>query len=337
MGGAESVNDPEVRSVASLTMENLLDRWVAREGDPMWNCLFMLPPWLFGWWESLGGHGESLLVEIRGGNRMLGIAPLYSDGRTVRFMGGADVCDYQDVVLKRQTDERVFFRALLGFLKDRGIGALDLRGLRVDSATLRGLPPAACDWEYECIVSQEDVSCEMALPATWEGYLADLPGKERHEIHRKLRRLEEKFSYRLEVLQDVRDVGAAMDEFLQLFRLSRPEKREFLTERRELFLRRVVQSLAERRMVRLCFLNLSGVRAAAALCFDYRGTRYLYNSGLHPDYRPWSAGLVCKILTLRQSILDGARIYDFLKGNEVYKHRLGAQPIQVSRCLVKLC
>jgi CelD/BcsL family acetyltransferase involved in cellulose biosynthesis len=288
------------------------------------------------WWEIFGGHRESLLVEIRIGSRILGIAPLYSDGETARFMGGADVCDYQDVMVEQEADERGFFGVLLDFLKNRGIRQLDLRGLRSDSATMRGLPPAARDLGCECLVNQEDVSYELALPSTWDGYLADLPGKERHEIHRKFRRLEENFSYRLEILEDTRGVVAATDEFLHLFGLSRPEKKEFLTEQREHFLRRLVRSMAEDRMVRLYFLEISGTRAAAALCFDYRGARYLYNSGLHPDCRQWSAGLICKVLTLRQSILEGAKTYDFLKGNEVYKHRLGAKPIPVSRCSVKL-
>ncbi len=322
-------------SAVPLSFELLSARWSATADALTWNSPFVLPPWLENWWSAFGTGQDLLLWEIRDGDRLLGIAPLRVEGETARFIGDVDVCDYQDFIVNPGQD-CAFFTALLQLLSRQGIRRLDLGLVRPDSLTMRALPAVAGALGNELLQIEEDVSFEMTLPPTWEAYLSELSGKERHEIHRKFRRLHRGSAHRLEVLEAPRDVECAMDEFLRLFRLSRPEKGEFLTEARERFLRLVVQVLAEHRLVKLCFLEVGGARAASALCFDYNGSIYLYNSGLDPGYRHLSVGLLCKLLTLRRSIEDGRRVYDFLKGAETYKRRLGARPVPLYRCRLSL-
>jgi CelD/BcsL family acetyltransferase involved in cellulose biosynthesis len=43
-----------------------------------------------------------------------------------------------------------------------------------------------------------------------------------------------------------------------------------------------------------------------------------------------------KVLTIKASIGDGRQVYDFLKGSETYKSRLGGEPINVHHCLLEL-
>jgi CelD/BcsL family acetyltransferase involved in cellulose biosynthesis len=323
-------------SAVPLTFDELMALQADAAQDLVWSFPFMLPPWLKRWWSTFGAGQESLLWQIRdGGDRLLGVAPLRLEGRTARFMGSLDLCDYQDFIVRRGLEPE-FFHALLLILRQRGISGLDLSGLRPDSATLRGLPAAAEIRGCRMAMEQEDISCELTLPSSWEAYLAALSGKERHEIHRKLRRMEQSFPLRLETVESLEDVDAAMDHFLHLFRMSRPEKREFLTEARESFVRGMARSLAEEGLVRLHFLVAGRKRVASALCFDFQNTVYLYNSGHDPDYRDLSAGLLCKVLTLRHGIESGRGTYDFLKGAETYKARLGARPVPLYRCRISL-
>ncbi len=72
------------------------------------------------------------------------------------------------------------------------------------------------------------------------------------------------------------------------------------------------------------------------MCFDYNSTVYLYNNGYDNRYRSLSVGLLSKVFTIQDSIRRGKNKYDFLKGTEVYKHRLGGKPVQLYRCQVKL-
>jgi CelD/BcsL family acetyltransferase involved in cellulose biosynthesis len=318
-------------SAVPLSFELLSARWSDSGNGLAWSSPFVLPPWLESWWSVFGAGLDLLLWEIRDGERLLGIAPLCVEGETARFIGDVDVCDYQDFIVAAGRDYE-FFKALLQLLSRQGIRRLDLSMVRPDSLTMRTLPVVAGALGSEVLREEGDVSFEMRLPPTWEVYLSGLSGKERHEVHRKFRRLDQKSTHRFEVLEAPRDVGGAMDEFLRLFRLSRAEKSEFLTGARERFLRLIVQALAERRLVKLCFLEVDGTRAAAALCFDYQGRIYLYNSGLDPDFRHLSVGLLCKLLTLRRCIEDGRLVYDFLKGAETYKRRLGARPVPLYHC-----
>ena len=89
-------------------------------------------------------------------------------------------------------------------------------------------------------------------------------------------------------------------------------------------------------ILKLYFLDLDNRPIAATFCIDYRSTVYLYNNGYDADFRSLSVGLLSKILTIKAGIRDGRKVYDFLKGSEVYKKRLGAQPVKIYHCQVDL-
>ena len=184
--------------------------------------------------------------------------------------------------------------------------------------------------------SQEDISYELVLPPSWDSYLSGLAVQQRHEVRRKLRRLQEagRFAYR--IVDAPEAIDAAMDVFLQLFMISRPDKRAFMTVAMEAFFRSLARSMASWGLVRLGFLDIHGAPAAAVMSFQYSGTVYLYNSGFDPRFKHLNAGLLCKVLSIRDSIEGGIKIYDFLKGAEVYKQRLGAAPVPLQRCRVVL-
>jgi len=47
-------------------------------------------------------------------------------------------------------------------------------------------------------------------------------------------------------------------------------------------------------------------------------------------------GLLSKVLSVRDAIRSGLRTYDFLKGGEAYKQRLGGRPLPLYLCRVDL-
>ena len=78
-------------------------------------------------------------------------------------------------------------------------------------------------------------------------------------------------------------------------------------------------------ILRLFFMELGGERVAAALCFDYGSSRFLYNSGFNPDYGYYSVGLMLHALCLKDAIQEGKSYFDFLRGSEPYKYDLGGK------------
>ena len=57
----------------------------------------------------------------------------------------------------------------------------------------------------------------------------------------------------------------------------------------------------------------------------------LYNSGHDPEYRYYSVGLLLHSLCLRDALERGYRYFDFLRGNEPYKYRLGGRDHRIYR------
>jgi CelD/BcsL family acetyltransferase involved in cellulose biosynthesis len=322
-------------TVTAESFESLASFWLDPASPLEWDCFFVLPAWLKVWWDFFGDDITPCLCSIRQGESLLGIAPMMRRGDGMSLMGSPDVCDYLDfiVVSGRETE---FFRELVGHLRQCGITHLDLGPVRDDSTVLTALSRVAKGLGCEFSCRREDVSLEVDLPATWEEFLLSLTGRERHEVRRKLRRLDEAAGVRFRMLERAREIGREMDTFLTLFGLSRPEKAAFMTAPMPGFFRSLAKTLGELKLLRLCVLDLDGAPAAAALCFDYRSTVYLYNSGYDPHFRPLSAGLLCKVFSIRESIRSGRRRYDFLKGAETYKYRLGGRVVPLYRCLVGL-
>ncbi len=181
-----------------------------------------------------------------------------------------------------------------------------------------------------------DLLYEMDLPDTWEGYLNLLSGRERHETRRKLRRLESAGHVGLRIIEEKSDVPAAMDAFIALFRSNRREKAQFMGGFAESFFRSLAVRMAEAGLLKLFFLDLNDAPAAAAMCFDYRSTVYLYNNGYDRRFSHLSVGLLSKVFSIRESIRCGRKRYNFLRGSEPYKRRLGGRPVKLHRCEVIL-
>ena len=105
--------------VTAGTFETLERCWHEKTGSLQWRCLFVLPPWLKAWWEVFNPDGEQCILSVRDGDELIGIAPLMVQGRTARFMGSPEVCDYFDLMIA-PGKEQLFCRALLEHLRARG-------------------------------------------------------------------------------------------------------------------------------------------------------------------------------------------------------------------------
>ena len=140
----------------------------------------------------------------------------------------------------------------------------------------------------------------------------------------------------LRVIESPVTACESFSDFLGLFRLNRVDKAAFMTDAKADFFRKIAVAAAEEQMLRLCFLDFEGRPVSAALCFNYGSTVFLYNSGYDSRFSNLNVGLVCKLLSIRDSIERGSLKYDFLKGNEIYKQRLGGHPVRLYRCEIDI-
>lgn len=317
------------------TIDGLYAYWLEKGSALEWTCLFVLPPWLDVWWRIFGKEWKPYPMAVRVGGNLIGIAPLMIQGERACIIGSPDVCDYVDFIFAPGRAKDVL-RRILHHLKQQGISLLDLGPLRGDTSLLKDMTAVAETLGYEVTIHPEDVILELELPATWDGFLQSLNGKQRHEIRRKIRRLYEAGQINTLVVEEAEQVKKKVDIFLALFGSSRSDKAAFMDNQMASFFRSLAEAMAEAQILKLFFLDLNASPAAVAMCFDYASTMYLYNNGYDQRFGSLSVGLLSKVFSMKESIERGRKAYSFLKGGETYKYLLGGTPVPVYRCKVML-
>ena len=281
------------------------------------------------WWEHFGGDSKLMLrALIRPDGTTAIIAPLRLDSNNdegvCTFLGGTDLVDYlgfkHDDELKTSDVQDL----LQSLHDDPEITALVFESLPEDSHTIHAVKDVAEAIGWEVHTWDEGVAPRVTLPSTVDEYFSSLTKKHRHELRRKLRRLDNAGEIEQVEFTTPDEIAARMDDFIDLHRGSSIDKQEFMTPERERFFREIAVTLAEKDVTRLYFLNLNGESVATSLAFKVGSTKYLYNSGYVPE-RAWLAvGLLNHAINILASIDEGIKVYDFMRGDERYKYHLGA-------------
>ena len=311
------------------------EAWSKAFSGPVNRTIFTTHQWQKTWWKLFGDGAEMMMLCLNSGQTVDAIAPLARRNGTISFIGSQDLNDYGDFLVAEGSELR-FYESLLEFLDGEPWESIRLSSLDAGSPTLIHLPELAKSRGHSVDIEEEDVAPRVKLPHDWDTYLGMLTKKDRHELRRKLRRLESAYEdMTFRVYSTPEDVKANLEDFFPLMRKSKQEKRRFLTPERELFFRNIALETSEMGVFRLFFLELDGLRAATAICFDYLNARHLYNSGYDPDYSYYSVGLALKAMCVRDAIESGLECFDFLRGPEPYKYDLGAKDTVIYQLTVR--
>jgi len=293
-------------------------------------AVFLTWQWQTEWSQAFAAERPiQILAATDAAGTLTGLLPLYEDGpERQRILGGVDVSDYLDLIAPDGGEAEVW-TALLQHRASQA-AAWDLHGIRAGSATATLLPELAPAHGLTASVEREDRCPVLALPKTWDEYLARLSGKDRHELRRKIRRLERELPGASPSSHaTVAGWDEAMTRFLTLHRLSKVGKARFMDERMERFFRSATARLAAAGWARLWFLEFEGAAVAAFLCLEYGGSVGLYNSGFDPARATLAPGIVLLAHVIRDAIDRGFPVFDFLRGEEPYKYGFGPSPEDV--------
>ena len=311
--------------------EPLWDRILAQSSAP---TIFQERWWQKTWWDHFGGESDLVLLLVGDSLGTVGIAPLAFRGEVLEFLGGSDLFDYRDFIVARGREE-TFCSMLLDHLNQMSWRELRLDSIREDSPTMDIFPRAAEAAGMSVETEVEDVAPVAVLPPTWDEYLAGLSKKDRHELRRKIRRLDRAGQVGWRVCESPDEVRGMMSDFLRLHRASSPDKAVFMTDEREAFFMDAAEAAAQLGHLSLGVAALDGQPVASCLGFDYGGAYLLYNSGYDPAYSRLSVGIVSKALAIQGAIEAGKGVFDFLRGSEDYKYRLGGQDRRIYRLVIR--
>ena len=316
--------------------ETLEPEWNALLARSVSDTLFLTYDWQRTWWKHLGNDKLCVITIREDDGTLLGIAPLFEESgrdgtKSLSLVGCVDVSDYLDLIVATGHEARVY-AALLDTLTRADFPAWDWLHL----CTLPAASPAntqlkalaeSCNLKVQH--GLHDVSPMIELPATWDAYLETLDKKQRHEVRRKLRRVEEAPT-RWYTIDAADTLDQTVADFVELHKKSRPDKNLFMDARMQGFFGEMARALFARGWLQLSFLEVSGARAAAIMNFVYHNDVLVYNSGYDPiQYGAYSPGIVLFARSIQDAIAAKRRRYDFLRGNEEYKYRFGAHDTQV--------
>jgi CelD/BcsL family acetyltransferase involved in cellulose biosynthesis len=297
-------------------------------------------PFLSWVWQSewVRTFAADRRLEIRcvedGAGNLISILPLYeSVPGSLQLIGGADVSDYLDLVSREGREEE----AWMALLQSRTAEHVEweLHAVPEISPTIAALPPLAAACGLTVSATVEERCPVLALPSSWDTYLARLSGKHRHELQRKMRRLaRDAPDAQVTCVSAPADITARLGDFLALHRSSRVGKARFMDERMERFFRTALAAFAERGAARLWFLDTSSGPIAAFVTIEWDGTVGLYNSGFAPERAALSPGVVLLTQLIRDAIARGRDRFDFLRGEERYKYEF--EPVAEAVYQVKI-
>jgi CelD/BcsL family acetyltransferase involved in cellulose biosynthesis len=297
---------------------------------------FATPAWQRVWLKHFQDGRDVRIITARDGERLIGVAPMLVSGARAEFVGNYSICDYMDIVVTPGF-ETAFYPLVLADLAGAGVTEIDLRGLLPSSATLAGITDAAPAAGYTATREDEALAPAVDLPPSWDGYLNTLSKKDRHELRRKMRRLESGGgNVEMRIITDAAEASERLDTLFHLMRISNHHKEEFLARPgMESFFREMTSVMAGEGMLRFYFLTFDGEAVASVLNFDVGGQLYMYNSGYDPQYAHYAVGLMSKTMLIRDAIENGRHCVDFMRGDESYKYDLGGKDQQVSRLILK--
>jgi len=285
--------------------------------------VFLTWQWQTQWAQAFLAARPLHLLSVSDDDGLAAILPLYEETPTQRrLLGGIDVSDYLDVIAVAGREEEVWD----GLLQHRAGQAVewDLHAIRAASPTPALVTALAPTHGLRASSAVEERCPVLSLPESWDEYLERLSGKDRHELRRKIRKLERELpGVAVRSHHGPDDWVEALGRFLRLHRLSKVGKARFMDAQMERFFRDSTHALAAAGWARLWFLEHEGRAVASFLCVEYAGAVGLYNSGFDPEHARLAPGIVLLAHVIRDAIERRIPTFDFLRGEEPYKQGFG--------------
>ncbi len=328
-------------------LAQLKDEWNTLLDSSASRVPFLRHEFISTWWQTLGGgewpKGQLWVLLGRDEqDKLIGIAPFFltlnQEGeRALMLLGSFEIADYLDFIA-RPDDLPVFIKEVMDYLhRDTGPDwqVIDFYNLLEASPSLPAIEAEADrpGWSYS--VERLQHCPYITLPGDWETYLASIHKKQRHEIRRKIRRLEnQELPTYWYIVNDEKDLDDEIDAFIALMAQD-AEKERFLTDVMRSQLQASIHAAFQAGWLQLAFIEIDGQKAAGYLNFDFGGHIWVYNSGLNYTFGELSPGWVLLGYLLQWANENGRQAFDFMRGDEDYKYRFGATDRFVLRATIR--
>lgn len=309
----------------------LQKEWDALAFNNVVNVPFLRFGYQEQWWKTRGGgeweDGELILFLGYQEDTLIGIAPFFNtidDGKTIfRLVGSLEISDYLDLIAAPEHYIE-FFQSILSYIEHNlAWDEIVFENIPAHSPLMQYIDEHQDRENHSLKLEKSYVAPEVTLPNSWESYLANLDKKQRHEVRRKIRRVEQDdIQSRFYRIENENELDLAVYTFLDLMKQD-PQKSAFLTPDMQAHMHDLMKWSYQEGILYLCFLEIDQVTAAGYFCFDDGEKIYIYNSGFNNDMRSFSPGWVLLSYLIQWAIENSRTAVDFMRGSESYKYKFG--------------
>ncbi|HEX9889642.1 MAG TPA: GNAT family N-acetyltransferase [Nitriliruptorales bacterium] len=333
----------ELTTSEGLPAGELRDAWEELvEADPD-ATVFHTPDYLQIWVAQLGGRVLPRVRAVREGGQLIGVVPEElarvptptGPTRVLRFLGGTEVTDYQGPVARPEHRGAVVGAWMDALVEERDWDQIEAAGAAADAGWPALISEAAAERGLTAVDRVEDVCPRVSLAGGYEAYLDRLPGKQRHELGRKARKLARDAGEVRLVAVDPDRLQDGLDSFFALARDAEEDKaRFFLDDRMRAYFGALADAFGGDGTFRLHELEVGGQVAAATVSLVHGREWGVYNSAFDQVLRALAPGMVLIGELLRVAADEGCEVLDLLRGDEPYKYRFGAEDRTLRRVTI---
>ncbi|MBA31046.1 MAG: hypothetical protein CL748_00745 [Chloroflexi bacterium] len=267
------------------------------------------------------------------------IAPMKIKDDQISFIGDKNLFDYQDLIYSDKYEDKSSSNHISEIFSEinkmPNVKNLIFESVSEQSYLIKYFKENNDTlWKFD--ITFEDVCPIINLEDSWENYLSSLKKKYRHELKRKIKRINSSGKVDHYELVGKDEIMKNIDCFFELLKSSSHAKSNFLTPEYQDFFVDLLDNLSGYDdLVRLSFLEFEKSKVASSLSFVINNTRFLYNSGYDPKFSDLSVGLINHAYSIKLSIEQNIKIFDFMRGDERYKYHLGAEDTRLFTILGK--
>lgn len=287
--------------------------------------------WCVSWWKALGTRWRPEIYTWERDGRLVGLLPLMRRKRLgvlreLRFMSGLAPEQLDVLALNEARDDLATdLTSLLDDLR-KTCDLFRFADLAPDGVLLEALSRAAAQHDTHPILLPSPPQAGVLIQGTFDEYFAGRGQRLRRNFRRSCRELHKQLDASPRSIQPTTptDAVAAFDSLWRLHAESfarRGEVDYFESGKIAEFHRAVVPRLASLGLV--WFVTVAGPSRvlASTYCLVHRDRLYCYQLGFDPSLEKLSPGFVTIGTAIQLAFERGCAYFDFLRGDEFYKHR----------------
>ncbi len=319
---------------------------------PAWDCLahgnpFRRTAWLHSWWNHFHAERDLFVLQVTDRHgQVVGIAPWFIEhsvrqGSVVRPLGSGETCsDYLGILATREHEQQVT-TALAHWLVAAADGqhGAENRWELLDLVSADAKDPIMAHFADQLdaagahVHRRDAMSCwKVALPGTWDEYLAMLSKSHRKRVRRTDRRWLESDAMCLHTVTAPDQLEYAMGTLIELHQQRQQSVGNpgcFASSPFRAFLHEAAGRMLREQVLGLHWMELDGSPVAAEFQMLGGDTTYAYLGGISCEVSAGSPGQIIQIAILKQCIAQGQCAFDFLRGDESYKRHWA---VEEQRC-----